>query len=105
MKYNRENIELKEYMPGFRGRAIHGEKLTQVYWQIDAGSELGMHHHDEEQTVNLLSGSFLLHVGEDSYTLKPGDVVVIPSCTPHGGTALEDCRILDVFVPVREMFK
>ena len=105
MKYNLENIELKEYMPGFRGRAIHGEKLTQVYWQIDKGSELATHHHDEEQTVNLLSGSFLLRVGDNSYELKPGDVVVIPSGTPHSGKALEDCNILDVFVPVREMFK
>ena len=30
-----EDIEGREVMPGFRGRFIHSERTTHVYWEID----------------------------------------------------------------------
>jgi Uncharacterized conserved protein, contains double-stranded beta-helix domain len=32
----------------------------------------------------------------------PGSIVVIPSNMPHSGVALTQCKIMDVFTPVRE---
>jgi quercetin dioxygenase-like cupin family protein len=37
--------------------------------------------------------------------LTPGKVVVIGSNVPHSGKAITDCRILDVFQPVREDYR
>lgn len=34
-----------------------------------------------------------------------GQVVVIPPHVEHGGVALTDCRIFDIFSPVREDYK
>jgi hypothetical protein len=35
-------------------------------------------------------------------TLMPGSVGIIPPNAVHSGRALTDCKILDVFSPVRE---
>ena len=36
---------------------------------------------------------------------KNGDVIVIPSNTPHSGRAITKCILMDVFSPVREEYK
>ena len=52
-----------------------------------------------------MEGEFELTVGGESRVIKAGDVVVIPGNTPHSGKAVTDCRILDVFHPVRDDYK
>jgi len=84
------------------GRFVHGDRLTVAYWTIEAGAEMSAHSHPHEQVVNVLGGDFELRVGEVTKRLGEGSVAVIPSGTPHSGTALSATRILDVFSPVRE---
>jgi quercetin dioxygenase-like cupin family protein len=55
--------------------------------------------------TNLLEGRFEMVVGGERMLLEAGQAVVIPSNVPHSGKALTNCRILDVFSPVREDFK
>jgi len=38
-------------------------------------------------------------------TYGPGDVVIIPSNTPHSGKAVTACKLMDIFSPVREEYK
>ena len=37
--------------------------------------------------------------------ISEGDTIVIPSNYKHYGTALTDCKIMDVFCPKREEYK
>ena len=37
--------------------------------------------------------------------MEPGEVAMIPPDAPRGGRALTDCRLLDVFSPVREDYR
>lgn len=99
------DLEEEEILPGLRAKMIHGERMTLVYWNIDAGAPLPEHSHPHEQIVNLLSGAFELRVDGKSSVMREGMVYTIPSNAPHGGHALTDCRILDVFSPVREDYK
>jgi quercetin dioxygenase-like cupin family protein len=99
---NLDSIEAMELVPGFRAKFIHSDNMTFAYWNIEAGAELPEHSHPHEQVANPLEGEFELTVNGDSRVIRPGDVVVIPGNAAHSGKAITDCRILDVFHPVRE---
>ena len=98
-------IKPREVFPGFLGRFIHTNNMTFAYWEIKKGSTVPIHSHMHEQVVNMLEGDFEMEVSGDAHSLSPGSVVVIPSHAVHAGKALTDCRILDVFFPVREDYK
>ncbi len=102
---NLENIEERELVPGFRVKFVHGDTMTFAYWNIDAGARLPEHSHPHEQVANPIEGEFELTVGGESKVIRAGDVVVIPGNVPHSGRAVTDCRILDVFHPVREDYR
>jgi len=55
--------------------------------------------------ANIIEGEFELTIDNETKILKPGDVAVIPSNAVHSGKAITDCRILDVFYPVREDYR
>lgn len=95
-------VPSREIMTGFAAKMIHTAQTTHAYWQIAKGAELPEHAHVHEQIVNLLEGEFELVLDGIPHRLMAGDVLVIPSNVPHSGTAVTDCRILDVFSPVRE---
>jgi quercetin dioxygenase-like cupin family protein len=97
-----EEIEEKEPVPGFHVRFVHSGSMTLAYWKVDAGAALPEHSHPHEQVYTLLEGRFELTVGGETRATEPGEVAVIPPGVPHGGRALTDCRIIDVFHPVRE---
>ena len=106
MQYHQlDSIKAKEPVQGFTVRFVHAESMTFAYWDIDEGAALPGHAHPHEQVVNMLAGKFQFTVDGDSRVLVPGDVVVIPPNALHSGKALTDCRILDVFHPVREDYR
>jgi quercetin dioxygenase-like cupin family protein len=100
-----EDLQAREIVKGFRGKFIHTNTMTFAYWDIDAGSALPLHDHPHEQVLNMLEGEFELVLDGQTMKLKPGEVVPIPSGVPHSGTAITNCRILDVFHPVREDYR
>ena len=105
MKQSLNDIPVREVMPGFRGRFVHGENVTLAYWNIDKGAVLPAHSHPHEQVVNVLDGEFELVVEGTPHVLRTGDVFAISGNAPHSGRALTSCRILDVFCPIREDYR
>jgi len=104
-QYQVAALEPRELIPGHRGRFIHSDHTTHVYWDVAADAILPEHSHPHEQIVNVLEGSYELTVGGETHVLSAGDVLVIPGGTPHSGRAHTDARILDVFSPVREEYR
>ena len=100
-----DSVESREIVKGFTAKFIHAESMTFAYWQIIAGAGLPGHSHPHEQVVNMLSGEFALTVDGETRVLVSGDVVVSPPGAEHSGKAVTDCRILDVFHPVREDYR
>lgn len=92
-------------VPGYRARFLHGEQMTVAYWDVDAGAALPEHAHVHEQIAHVLSGEFELTVAGEPRVLTSGTVAVIPSGVRHSGRAVTDCRLLDVFHPVREDYR
>lgn len=99
---NIEGIPQKEVICGFKARFIHTENLTLGYWDVEAESVLPMHSHFHEQITTVLEGKFELTIGKETRIYEPGLVAVIPPNMVHGGKALTDCKLFDVFCPVRE---
>jgi quercetin dioxygenase-like cupin family protein len=104
-RYPLETLEPRELVPGHHGRFVHSEHTTHVYWQIEAGAKLPEHSHPHEQIVNMLEGTYELTVDGETFVLNAGEVLVIPGGAVHSGGAHTDCRILDVFSPVREEYR
>lgn len=100
-----DHLPEREIWPGFHGKLIHTDHMTFAYWRIDQGAQIHKHAHHHEQVVNMLEGEFELIVDGQSTVCRPGDIIVIPSNVPHEGTAISNCKILDVFSPSREDYK
>jgi quercetin dioxygenase-like cupin family protein len=54
------------------------------------------------QTAPGYSGRFIHTVAGEPVILRPGAVLVIPSNVRHSGLAITDCKLMDIFNPVRE---
>ena len=100
-----KNFDEKEIIPGYRVKFVHTENMTFAYWTISSGSELPLHAHHHEQVANLVEGKFEFNLEGDVRVVEPGEVIVIPGNAKHGGKAVTDCKIIDVFYPVREDYK
>jgi quercetin dioxygenase-like cupin family protein len=102
---NLDELSPKELIKGFRGRASHTGTMTFMYWNVEAGASIPVHSHPHEQVAHVLNGSFELSVNGETRILEPGLVAVIPPNVPHGGRAVTDCQLLDVFHPERLDYK
>lgn len=98
-------IEQKEIIKGFKARFIHTANTTLAFWEVEKGAAIPLHSHIHEQTTQVLEGKFELTIGDETKTYENGFVAVIPSNVIHGGVALTDCKLFDVFSPVREDYK
>lgn len=104
-KIDLQDIPAKELVPGFHGKFVHTENMTIVWWDVEAGALLPEHGHMHEQVSHLTEGEFEMTVDGETQLLKPGSAVVIPSNARHSGKAVTNCRIIDVFCPVREDYR
>ncbi len=102
---NISDLPLIEVITGFKARFVHTDNLTLAYWEIEKGAILPMHSHLHEQITTVLEGKFELTIGQETRVYENGLLAVIPPNVIHRGKALTDCRIYDVFSPVREDYK
>jgi quercetin dioxygenase-like cupin family protein len=98
-------LSSREVIKGYTGRAIHTGTTTLMYWTVEAGADMPIHSHIHEQVAHVLKGKFELIVNGEPRILEPGIVAVIPPNIPHGGHAITDCELLDVFTQEREDYK
>lgn len=98
-------IPAKEIVPGFHGRFLHSENITIAYWDIKKGYSIPLHQHVHEMIVNVIEGELQLTIDQETKILSAGMAAIIPSQVPHTATGITDCRVIDVFYPVRTDYK
>jgi quercetin dioxygenase-like cupin family protein len=99
------DIPAKEIAPGYASKLIHTATNTFNFIDVTAGSTVPLHNHPHEQCAFVLEGEFELTIEGTPYVLNPGQYAIIPSNVFHAGRAITDCRLLDIFAPVREDYK
>lgn len=100
-----KNITPKELAQGLTGYYTHGTNMTLGLVEIKAGSILPAHHHVHEQITYILEGKLDMTIEGKLCQLFAGMYYVIPSNIVHSAIAVTDCKVIDVFNPVREDYK
>jgi len=100
-----KNLPAKHLAPGLTGYYAHGKDLTLGMVEIQVGSKLPEHYHIHEQITYIIHGQLDMTIGGKFCSLKAGMYYVIPSNTPHSAVAITDCKVIDVFNPVREDYR
>jgi quercetin dioxygenase-like cupin family protein len=91
---------------GVVARAVHADRLTIGFVDIDPGVLVPLHQHENEQVGFVLRGSVTMTVGGQSRELRVGETYQIASQVPHSAKAgPEGVSVVDVFAPVREDWK
>ena len=98
-------IPERELAKGIRGRYFHTNSTTIGYVDIDKGAILPAHSHIHEQTTQIMEGQLEMTIGGVTQVLEPGVITLIPSNVVHSAKALTDCKVVDIFSPVREDYK
>jgi quercetin dioxygenase-like cupin family protein len=96
-----DEIALEKITEMISQKIVTGQRqmLAQIY--LKRGALIPMHRHDSEQMTYILQGALRYVVGGEEIIVREGEVLHIPSGTPHQAEALEDTFELDVFSPVR----
>jgi quercetin dioxygenase-like cupin family protein len=87
---------------GVTGRVVQGERGTLVIVELEPGSVVPEHRHDNEQLGVCAAGSLTFRIGDESRELGPGDTWLIPSDVPHEvRVGPEGAVVIETFVPAR----
>jgi quercetin dioxygenase-like cupin family protein len=103
--YQFSAIPTREMTPGFFSKIIHTDNNTINFLEIKAGHSSARHQHVHEQCIFVIEGKFELTVNDVPQVMDPGIFAIIPSNIFHSAVALTDCKVIDIFSPVREDFK
>ena len=97
-----DDLPLLQIADGIALHAVTAETMTVAHVQLKAGAILPKHAHHNEQVVNVIDGELELVVDGETHSLVAGKVMVLPPNVEHSGRAVSDCKVIDVFHPVRQ---
>ena len=104
--YTPAEREAKVLFDGITARTFWGDKILMSVVDLPPNSIVPLHSHPHEQTGLVLEGTVTFTVGEETKTLGPGDVYIIPGGIEHKALAGDvPSKVLDIFSPVREDYK
>ncbi|MDH4156288.1 MAG: cupin domain-containing protein [candidate division Zixibacteria bacterium] len=87
---------------GVMARVVTAQTISVLHVTIEAGAIVPGHSHHNEQVVNVVEGELELTVEGTKYSLGPGNAMILAPNVEHSARAVVDCRVVDVFHPVRE---
>jgi len=103
-----KGVEWPEHPGDFR-KVFSGEKVMMVRNEVTPPSvpltsPPKLHHHTNEQLIYVLQGTGTSYVGDESFEVKAGSVILIPPNVPHGlnPRGNEKMYLLEIFSPIRE---
>jgi quercetin dioxygenase-like cupin family protein len=85
---------------------LFGEAAMLNVVEFEPNAVVPLHRHEHEQLGLVLDGEITMTIDGADHVCAPDVAYQIPGGVEHGGRAgSEGCRVLDVFVPVREDYR
>jgi quercetin dioxygenase-like cupin family protein len=102
MLYHLEEQPLEHVTPLIARQYFNGVRSTFCKWTMKKGATVTLHHHAYEQATYFVSGAAEVYSQGRKFTMKAGDLLIIPPNTPHEFVFTEDTIDIDVFSPQRQ---
>jgi quercetin dioxygenase-like cupin family protein len=103
--YRWNDMPKEELSATLARRLITGDQMMLAHVYLKKGCVVPKHSHHNEQLTYILEGALQFSLGEngeESVTVKAGEVLHIPAHLPHMAVAIEDTLDVDVFSPPRQ---
>jgi quercetin dioxygenase-like cupin family protein len=98
-----DRLEHLRIWDGVTAQAVEGERTTLAVIDLEPGSAVPEHSHENEQLGVLIRGSMRFRVGAESRELGPGDTWRILRHVPHEVIAGPDGAVaVECFTPARD---
>jgi len=103
--YRKEDLPLKPAVAGAKMWAVGLEKSMLTYFDMEENTSFPKHSHEAEQITMVLDGELTFIVGSGQITIRPGEVIAIPSNVVHSvSTGSDPCKAVDAWSPVRREY-
>lgn len=87
---------------GVRARVVESDRVTFSVIELDPGTVVPEHAHDNVQVGVLVAGSARFRIGDEESDVEPGGTWSIPSNVPHEVEVGPDgAVVVEVFAPRR----
>lgn len=70
------------------------EQSSLTLISFKAGSQRAIHCDEKDEVAQIIEGSAEITIGDRTYLLNEGDMIVMPAKTPHGLKAVKDTKML-----------
>jgi quercetin dioxygenase-like cupin family protein len=87
--------------PKISRKMVVGQNEMLARLVLKKGSIVPAHKHVSEQISSVLTGTLVFKVGRKEFTVRQGEMLVIPPNVVHSVVALEDTDAVDTFSPLR----
>jgi unsaturated pyranuronate lyase len=101
-----DRCPVHELAPGFTVRTAWGEHMMMSLVTLQASAVIDSHSHPHEQMGVVIEGECEFTIGQETRTVGPGQMYVIPGDVVHKVTAGDHpVKALDFFYPVRPEYQ
>ena len=100
-----DEVPAEEVTSMMTRRMVYGEKIMIAKMNFKDGFRVPLHHHENEQITEVISGTIRFWFGADKsqvMELNAGDTIVIPGNLPHEALMIGDVEEIDTFAPPRQ---
>jgi len=104
-KISWDDVPVEQVTPKMERKLVYGEKVMVAKMKFKDGFLVPLHHHENEQITNVMSGTTRFWFGankEQMMDVNAGEVVVIPPNVPHEALMIGDVEETDTWAPIRE---
>lgn len=103
--YRKNDLPLKPAVSGASMWAVGLDKAMLTYFEMEPNTQFLDHAHAAEQITLILEGELTFAYEGKTVTLKPGEVIAIPSNVKHSAkTGSTACKAVDAWSPVRKEY-